>query len=34
MKETSANANQENEVRKYFLSEFSYISYGHCKIEK
>ncbi len=24
MKETSANANQENEVRKYFLSEFSY----------
>ncbi len=24
MKETSANVNQENEVRKYFLSEFSY----------
>lgn len=24
MKETSANANQENESRKYFLSEFSY----------
>ncbi len=23
-KETSANVNQENEVRKYFLSEFSY----------
>ncbi len=24
MKETSANVNQENEVRKYYLSEFSY----------
>ncbi len=24
MKETSANVNQENEVRKYFLFEFSY----------
>ncbi len=24
MIETSANVNQENEVRKYFLSEFSY----------
>ncbi len=24
MKETSANVNQENEVKKYFLSEFSY----------
>lgn len=23
MKETSANVNQENEVRKYFLAEFS-----------
>lgn len=24
MKETSANVNQENESRKYYLSEFSY----------
>ncbi len=24
MKETSANVNQENEVRKFYLSEFSY----------
>ena len=24
MKETSANVNQENEVRKYFLNEFSF----------
>ena len=24
MKETSANINQENEVRKFYLSEFSY----------
>ncbi|MCM1296779.1 MAG: hypothetical protein NC311_14675 [Muribaculaceae bacterium] len=24
MKETSAKVNQENEVRKYYLSEFSY----------
>ncbi len=24
MKETSANVNQENEERKYYLSEFSY----------